>query len=131
MALTDLLAELPKDSFRIDRQEQKVEYAIACMYHLTSYTQLLETLIGLLGDVSGEVQGLAVRWYDDDAHSVLTGHGLILNHSIGGIVSKISDNGTAWLLAQLLSLISGASDQTRDLAALGMKSDERLEHEHI
>ena len=65
------------------------------------------------------------------AHSVLTGPGLILNHSVGGIVSKISDNGTAWLLAQLLSLISGASDQTRDLAALGMMSDEQLEHEHI
>ena len=42
--------------------------------------------------------------------------------SIGGIVSKISDNGTAWLSAQLLSLISGATDQTRDLAALGSYS---------
>lgn len=52
MASSDLLTELGKDTFKLDSDSEK---------------RLTQMLLKLLEDRSGDVQGMAVKWYGDGA----------------------------------------------------------------
>jgi len=49
MALSDLANELPKDTFKLDGGD--------------SEKKICTSIVQLLDDSSGDVQGLAVKWY--------------------------------------------------------------------
>lgn len=49
MALSDLLNELKKDTFRMDNDSEK---------------KICNAMVQLFDDPSGDVQGMAVKWYE-------------------------------------------------------------------
>jgi len=110
MATSDLSAELVKETFKLDTESERKVCAM-----------LLKLL---LEDSSGDVQGLAVKWYECSfcySFSVLTNE-----NSLGPLVKKIHENQINELLDkladQLLKKLDKKSADTREIASMGLKT---------
>ncbi|XP_060036654.1 cullin-associated NEDD8-dissociated protein 2 isoform X4 [Erinaceus europaeus] len=88
MATSDLLSELQKDSIQLDEDSER---------------RVVQTLLGLLEDRNGEVQGLAVR-------------------CLGPLVGKVKECQVEAIVEALCANMRSDKEQLRDIAGIGLKT---------
>lgn len=113
MATNDLMAELQKDSIKLDDDSER---------------KIIKMLLKLLDDKNGEVQNLAVKWYlyfhslsfEICCLSILTCNFLLF--SLGPLVKKVKDTQIEAVVSVLCTNMASENEQLRDISSIGLKT---------
>lgn len=113
MATNDLMAELQKESIKLDDDSER---------------KIIKMLLKLLDDKNGEVQNLAVKWYFlknfelENSRSLLAINELFMVFSLGPLVKKVKDNQIEAVVSVLCTNMASENEQLRDISSIGLKT---------